>query len=105
MVCSMSDQFLELKLILSSSISSSSQFIVRDSPGEVTTTSSDSSSSDSDFTFPAPASAPTNFSSFNPGASPVVVQDLSATNDISGQSRFLRVRLQFKSFPVDIESL
>lgn len=80
----MSDQFLELKMILSSSnFSSSSRFVARDSPGDATSTSSDTSSTDSDFTFPAPATTPANFSSFNPGAFQLVVQDLSAA-EISG---------------------
>lgn len=91
MIYSMSDQFLELKMILSpSNFSSSSRFFARESQGDATSTSSDTTSTDSDFTFPAPASTPANFSLFNPGAIQLVIQDLS-TAEFSGQSRFLRV--------------
>ena len=84
MIYSMSDQFLELKMTLSSSnFSSSSRFFGRESQGDATSTSSDTTSTDSDFTFPAPASTPANFSSLNPGAFQLVVQDLSAA-EMSG---------------------
>ncbi|XP_071938817.1 myosin-9-like isoform X6 [Coffea arabica] len=87
MIYSMSDQFLELKMTLSSSnFSSSSRFFGRESQGDATSTSSDTTSTDSDFTFPAPASTPANFSSLNPGAFQLVVQDLSAA-EMSGLKR------------------
>nr|XP_027095334.1 myosin-9-like isoform X5 [Coffea arabica] len=87
MIYSMSDQFLELKMTLSSSnFSSSSRFFGRESQGDASSTSSDTTSTDSDFTFPAPASTPANFSSLNPGAFQLVVQDLSAA-EMSGLKR------------------
>lgn len=73
-------------ILSSSNFGSSSRFVARDNQGDATTsTSSDTTttSTDSDFTFPAPASSPANFSSFNPGAFQLVVQDLSAA-DVSG---------------------
>lgn len=90
----MSDQVSELKMILctSSNLSSTSGLITRDGQEVSTSTSSDTSSSDSDFTFPAPASTPANFSSLDPGAFQLIVQDLSAA-EISGQSSFPRVFL------------
>ncbi|CDP03719.1 unnamed protein product [Coffea canephora] len=88
MIYSMSDQFLELKMTLSSSnFSSSSRFFGRESQGDATSTSSDTTSTDSDFTFPAPASTPANFSSLNPGAFQLVVQDLSAA-EMSGSENW-----------------
>ncbi|XP_027095341.2 myosin-9 isoform X6 [Coffea arabica] len=88
MIYSMSDQFLELKMTLSSSnFSSSSRFFGRESQGDASSTSSDTTSTDSDFTFPAPASTPANFSSLNPGAFQLVVQDLSAA-EMSGSENW-----------------
>ncbi|KAI3460943.1 hypothetical protein Pfo_017606 [Paulownia fortunei] len=85
MIYSMSGQFSELKMILcaSSNSSSASGFIARDDLDDDTSASSDTTSTDSDFTFPAPASTPEDFSSFNPGAFQLIVQDLSAA-EISG---------------------
>lgn len=71
-------------ILSSSNFSSSSRFYGRESQGDATSTSSDTTSTDSDFTFPAPASTPANFSSLNPGAFQLVVQDLSAA-DMSGK--------------------
>ncbi|XP_071718117.1 myosin-9 [Rutidosis leptorrhynchoides] len=60
MTYSMSDQFSELKSMLSASSSSSvtSGFIISDSFGDATSTSSDITSIDSDFTLAAPNSTP-----------------------------------------------
>ncbi|PIN04045.1 Myosin ATPase [Handroanthus impetiginosus] len=80
MIYSMSGQFSELKMILcaSSNLSSASGFAARDDLDDDMSVSSDTTSTDSDFTFPAPTSTPPNFSSFNPGAFQLIVQDLSA---------------------------
>ncbi|XP_057512507.1 myosin-9-like isoform X5 [Actinidia eriantha] len=80
MIYSMSDQFSELKMILSTSSNSSSisGFIARDDQIDALSASSDTISTDSDFTFPAPASTRANFSSFHSNAVQLIVQDLSA---------------------------
>ncbi|KAK2970160.1 hypothetical protein RJ640_019628, partial [Escallonia rubra] len=83
MIYSMSDQFSELKTILSASSNSSltSRLIARDGRGDATSTSSDTTSTDSDFSFPAPASTPATFSSLDPGAFKLIIQDLSAAEN------------------------
>ncbi|GAA0140240.1 actin binding motor protein [Lithospermum erythrorhizon] len=88
MIYNMSDRFLELKMILSGSFDSSSRIVVGetisdDTSSSSSSSSSDSSSTDSDFTFPAPSSNAANFSSSDPGAFQLIVQDFSAT-EISG---------------------
>ncbi|XP_047339583.1 myosin-9-like [Impatiens glandulifera] len=81
----MSDQLSELKIILSTSsnLSSTSGLIARNDRINMSTASSDTTSTDSDFTFPTPAPTPANFSSLNPDAFQMIVQDLS-TPEISG---------------------
>ncbi|PSS09411.1 Myosin-9 like, partial [Actinidia chinensis var. chinensis] len=88
MIYSMSDQFSELKMILSTSSNSSSisGFIARDDQIDALSASSDTISTDSDFTFPAPASTRANFSSFHSNAVQLIVQDLSAA-EFSGLKR------------------
>ncbi|KAJ7006056.1 myosin-9 isoform X1 [Populus alba x Populus x berolinensis] len=85
MLYSMSDQFAELKMILyaSSNSNSTSLPIKIDVQADVAPDNSDASSSDSDFTFPVPALASVDFSSPDPNAFQLIVQDLSTT-EISG---------------------
>ncbi|KAK3036849.1 hypothetical protein RJ639_031467, partial [Escallonia herrerae] len=105
MIYSMSDQFSELKTILSASSNSSltSRLIARDGRGDATSTSSDTTSNDCDFSFPAPASTPATFSSLDPGAFKLIIQDLSAAensvidlrleeklNNLEGENKVLR---------------
>lgn len=82
---SMSDQFAELKMILyaSSNSNSTSLPVKSDVQADVAPNNSDASSSDSDFTFPVPALASVDFSSPDPNAFQLIVQDLSTT-EISG---------------------
>ncbi|XWS36398.1 hypothetical protein CRYUN_Cryun20dG0082200 [Craigia yunnanensis] len=76
----MSDQFSQLKTILSSpsNSTSTSQPIVRDDSFD-TSDDSDASSSDSDFTFPASVLTSANISSLPPNALKLIVKDVSAT--------------------------
>eukprot|EP00258_Populus_trichocarpa_P035712 XP_024451731.1 myosin-9 isoform X5 [Populus trichocarpa] len=85
MLYSMSDQFAELKMILyaSSNSNSTSLPVKIDVQADVAPNNSDASSSDSDFTFPVPALASVDFSSPDPNAFQLIVQDLSTT-EISG---------------------
>ena len=85
----MSDQFAELKMILyaSSNSNSTSVPIKTDVQTDVASNNSDASSSDSDFTFQAPALTAVDFSSPDPNAFQLIVQDLSTT-EISGQLAF-----------------
>ncbi|KAL3603525.1 hypothetical protein D5086_004384 [Populus alba] len=85
MLYSMSDQFAELKMILyaSSNSNSTSLPIKIDVQADVAPDNSDASSSDSDFTFPVPALTSVDFSSPDPNAFQLIVQDLSTT-EISG---------------------
>lgn len=87
MICSMSDQVSQLKMILRnlSNSSSTSGLIARESRTDATSTSSESTSTNSDFSFPAPASTPDTLSPLNSGAFQLIVQDLSAARN-SGQS-------------------
>ncbi|MCD7467399.1 hypothetical protein HAX54_004819 [Datura stramonium] len=82
MIYSISDQFSELKMILrpSSGQSSDSGLISRGYPDDAT-------SSNSDFTFPAPGSTPPQFSSSDPRAFQLIVQDLAAA-EISGSGNW-----------------
>lgn len=86
MIYSISDQFSELKMILhpSSGQISASGVISRGYPDDATSASADATCTNSDFTFPAPGSTPTQFSSPDPRAFQLIVQDLAAA-DISGQ--------------------
>jgi myosin-5 len=86
----MSDQFAELKMILyaSSNSNSTSLPVKIDVQADVAPNNSDASSSDSDFTFPVPALTSVDFSSPDPNAFQLIVQDLSTT-EISGQLAFL----------------
>ncbi|KAF7121132.1 hypothetical protein RHSIM_Rhsim13G0032100 [Rhododendron simsii] len=79
MIYCMSDQISELKMILSTSSTSSSTsgFIATDVRIDAMSASSDTTSTDSDFTFPAPASTPANFSFLHSNAFQLIVQDLS----------------------------
>uniref|UniRef100_A0A6M2FA78 Myosin motor domain-containing protein n=1 Tax=Populus davidiana TaxID=266767 RepID=A0A6M2FA78_9ROSI len=85
MLYSMSDQFAELKMILyaSSNSNSTSLPVKIDVQADVAPDNSDASSSDSDFTFPVPALTSVDFSSPDPNAFQLIVQDLSTT-EISG---------------------
>ncbi|KAH8515362.1 hypothetical protein H0E87_004001 [Populus deltoides] len=85
MLYSMSDQFAELKMILyaSSNSNSTSLPVKIDVQADVAPNNSDASSSDSDFTFPVPALTSVDFSSPDPNAFQLIVQDLSTT-EISG---------------------
>ncbi|KAF5738909.1 Myosin-J heavy chain [Tripterygium wilfordii] len=85
MLYCMSDQFSELKMILHapSNSASTSRLFAREDTVDVASDNSDASSSDSDFTFPSPAPASDNFSSLNPSALQLIVQDLSV-EEISG---------------------
>ncbi|KAG6783833.1 hypothetical protein POTOM_009509 [Populus tomentosa] len=85
MLYSMSDQFAELKMILyaSSNSNSTSLPVKIDVQADVAPDNSDASSSDSDFTFPVPALTSIDFSSPDPNAFQLIVQDLSTT-EISG---------------------
>ncbi|KAF3634273.1 hypothetical protein FXO38_25201 [Capsicum annuum] len=80
MIYSISDQFSELKMILhpSSSQNSASGLISRGYPDDATSASADATSTNSDFTFPVPGSAPAQFSSPDPRAFQLIVQDLAA---------------------------
>ncbi|KAK4338717.1 hypothetical protein RND71_043204 [Anisodus tanguticus] len=80
MIYSISDQFSELKMILrpSSSQSSASGVISRGYPDDATSASADATSTNSNFTFPAPGSTPPQFSSPDPLAFQLIVQDLAA---------------------------
>ncbi|KAJ8559335.1 hypothetical protein K7X08_003393 [Anisodus acutangulus] len=88
MIYSISDQFSELKMILrpSSSQSSASGVISRGYPDDATSASADATSTNSDFTFPAPGSTP-QFSSSDPRAFQLIVQDLAAA-EISGSGNW-----------------
>ncbi|XP_058197994.1 myosin-9-like isoform X4 [Rhododendron vialii] len=85
MIYCMSDQISELKMILSTSSTSSSTsgFIATDVRIDAMSASSDTTSTDSDFTFPAPASTPADFSFLHSNAFQLIVQDLS-TAEVSG---------------------
>ncbi|KAG6426926.1 hypothetical protein SASPL_111165 [Salvia splendens] len=83
MMYSISGQFSELQMVLCASTSSSALGIVtKDEKGDSSSTSSETTSSDSDFTFPAPASTPADISSANSSALQLIVQDLSAAEDL-----------------------
>lgn len=86
----MSDQFAELKMILyaSSNSNSTSLPVKIDVQADVAPNNSDASSNDSDFTFPVPDLTSVDFSSPDPNAFQLIVQDLSTT-EISGQLAFL----------------
>ncbi|KAI8523006.1 hypothetical protein RHMOL_Rhmol13G0041100 [Rhododendron molle] len=102
MIYCMSDQISELKMILSTSSTSSSTsgFIATDVRIDALSASSDTSSTDSDFTFPAPASTPANFSFLHSNAFQLIVQDLS-TAEVSGiMSRQLRFWKAYEKIPV-----
>ncbi|XP_058197995.1 myosin-9-like isoform X5 [Rhododendron vialii] len=90
MIYCMSDQISELKMILSTSSTSSSTsgFIATDVRIDAMSASSDTTSTDSDFTFPAPASTPADFSFLHSNAFQLIVQDLS-TAEVSGLKRSL----------------
>ncbi|XP_061969968.1 myosin-9 isoform X2 [Populus nigra] len=85
MLYSMSDQFAELKMILyaSSNSNSTSLPVKIDVQADVAPNNSDASSNDSDFTFPVPDLTSVDFSSPDPNAFQLIVQDLSTT-EISG---------------------
>ncbi|XP_055832955.1 myosin-9-like isoform X1 [Solanum dulcamara] len=89
MIYSISDQFSELKMILhpSSGQISASGVISRGYPDDAISASADATCTDSDFTFPAPGSTPTQFSSPDPRAFQLIVQDLAAA-DISGSGNW-----------------
>ncbi|XVF80928.1 hypothetical protein PTKIN_Ptkin15bG0114700 [Pterospermum kingtungense] len=76
----MSDQFSQLKTLLSSPShsTSTSQPIVRNDSFD-TSDNTDASSSDSDFSFPASVRTSPNISSQPPNASQLIVNDVSAT--------------------------
>ncbi|KAG5514547.1 hypothetical protein RHGRI_035823 [Rhododendron griersonianum] len=102
MIYCMSDQISELKMILSTSPTSSSTsgFIATDVRIDALSASSDTTSTDSDFTFPAPASTPANFSFLHSNAFQLIVQDLS-TAEVSGiMSRQLRFQKAYEKIPV-----
>lgn len=82
-MCCISGQFLELNMILGTSSSSSSGPV----SGDDNAAASSDSSASSDFTLPTPAITPPSFSSFNPDALRMIVQDISAA-EIPGQSSF-----------------
>ncbi|CAK7346445.1 unnamed protein product [Dovyalis caffra] len=85
----MSDQFAELKTILytSSNSNSTSAPLATDVQMDVASDNSDASSSDSDFTFPAPALTSVDFSSPDPNAFQLIVQDLSTTEIPGSENR------------------
>ncbi|CAN4098142.1 unnamed protein product [Withania somnifera] len=66
----------------SSSRNSASELISRGYPDDATSASADATSTNSGFTFPAPGSTPSQFSSPDPRAFQLIVQDL-ATAEIS----------------------
>ncbi|KAE9460678.1 hypothetical protein C3L33_07426, partial [Rhododendron williamsianum] len=111
MIYCMSDQISELKMILSTSPTSSSTsgFIATDVRIDALSASSDTTSTDSDFTFPAPASTPANFSFLHSNAFQLIVQDLS-TAEVSdslayglenqANSRQLRFQKAYEKIPV-----
>lgn len=72
----------------SSSQNSASGLISRGYPDDATSASADATSTNSDFTFPVPGSAPAQFSSPDPRAFQLIVQDLAA-GEISGQCSVL----------------
>lgn len=76
----MSDQFSQLKTLLSTSSNSTStsQPIVRDDSFD-TSDNSDASSSDSDFAFPTSNRTSANISSLPPNSPQLIVKDVSAT--------------------------
>ncbi|XP_058008760.1 myosin-11 isoform X2 [Hevea brasiliensis] len=90
MLCSMSDQFADLKMILhtSSNSTSTSGTIATDVRVDFASDNSDASSNDSDFSFPAPvlSSASDDLSSQNNNFQ-LIVQDLSTT-EISGSEEW-----------------
>lgn len=75
----MSDQFSELKQILtaSSNLSFTSEQTIRDARVDGFSTSSDGSSSDSDFPLPVSTVTTANVSVLNPGVLQLIVQDIS----------------------------
>ncbi|KAJ8527225.1 hypothetical protein K7X08_029702 [Anisodus acutangulus] len=71
----------------SSSQSSASGVISRGYPDDATSASADATSTNSNFTFPAPGSTPPQFSSPDPLAFQLIVQDLAAA-EISGSGNW-----------------
>ena len=85
----MSEQVSALKMVLhtSSNSSSTSGSIARYDRGDAVSSASDATSTASDFSFPTPVPSSVAYSSFNPDALQMIVQDLSVT-EISGQFGF-----------------